>query len=375
MWCNNTLDFYKGDISTLYCEFKKDDKVVQVKNPKVRVLHEYNDNVYEDLPWKPMESFDDGYAYNFDTNVCENYGKYVIVFSGEYNEEQLNILDSFNIIARNTEDNNTIYLYGFVNDINSNRIIKDVKVKIVDLENNNIVYQTTTDEDGKWESKIFPSDYEFIFSLDGYEERTVRAQIGDENEEIQFNNIGLEKKSDASLGTGIFKIEDEFTSKNHMGISNISIFIFTMNDLKNPFIQTSTDDKGKWKVFLDNGNYIMKISLPSGVEKKFQLNVYNDGSKTIEEIKTKSTQIVNKVLDNGHGTEELTDYILDAHGNGIQNALVQAYKYNPTLDDYELECQDNTTLEGQFNLNLNKGKYKLVITCDGFQKNTQVIDV
>ena len=111
------------------------------------------------------------------------------------------------------------------------------------------------------------------------------------------------------------------------------------------------------------------------VNSKFQLNVYNDGSKTIEEIKTKSTQIVNKVLDNGHGTEELTDYILDAHGNGIQNALVQAYKYNPTLDDYELECQDNTTLEGQFNLNLNKGKYKLVITCDGFQKNTQVIDV
>ena len=42
---------------------------------------------------------------------------------------------------------------------------------------------------------------------------------------------------------------------------------------------------------------------------------------------------------------------------------------------YELECQDTTTLEGQFELNLNHGKYKLVVDCDGFVQNNQIIDV
>ena len=369
------MDLYKGDTKTLYYEFKKDDNIVNVKNPKVRILHEYKDKVYEDLPWQTMEQFDNGYIYNFDTNVCENYGKYVIVYQGEYNGEKLNSLDSFNIVPKNIDDNNTVYLYGYVNDINSNRIIKDVKVQIIDLENNNIVYQTTTDEDGKWEAKIFPSDYEFKFALDGYEARSIRAQIGDSKEEIQFNNIGIEKLSDVSLGNGLFKIEDEFTAKNKMGVSGINIVIYDTNDLEHPLIETKTNQKGKWKAFLDNGSYIMQIQLPSGVKKKFQMNVYNDGSKSIEEIKINNTQITETKVDNGHGTEKLTDFILDAHGNGIKNAIVKAYKYNIEKDMYELECQDTTTLEGQFELNLNHGKYKLVVDCDGFVQNNQIIDV
>ena len=369
------MDLYKGDTKTLYYEFQKDNQVVSVKNPKVRVLHEHDDKVYEDLPWQDMKPFDNGYAYNFDTNVCENYGKYVIVYQGEYNGEKLNSIDYFNIVPKNIEDNDTVYLYGYVNDINSNCIIKDVKVQIIDLENNNIVYQTFTDEDGKWDAKIFPSEYEFKFNLDGYESRSIRVQIGDSKEEIQFNNIGLEKQSDISLGTGMFKIEDDFTAKNKMGISNITILIYDTNDLEHPLIETKTDSKGKWKAFLDNGSYIMQIQLPSGTKKKFQMNVYNDGSKSIEEIKIKNTQIEETKVDNGHGTEKLTDFILDAHGDGIENAIVKAYKYNIETDEYELECEDETTLEGQFELNLNHGKYKLVVNCDGFIQNSQIIDV
>ena len=39
-----------------------------------------------------------------------------------------------------------------------------------------------------FEKQIFPSDYEFKFALDGYVARSIRAQIGDSKEEIQFKD-------------------------------------------------------------------------------------------------------------------------------------------------------------------------------------------
>lgn len=369
------MNLYQGDKKILYCEFKVDGESVKVENPQVRILHEFEDKVYEDLPWQNMTAMDEGYIYNFDTNVCETDGKYVIVYRSTYNGKTLNEIEEFNIIPHNLESNNTIYIYGFVNDINNNRLIKNAKVKVVDCENGKTIYQTTTDEDGKWEVYIAPSDYEFKFELEGYGSRSVRVQIGDENKEIQFNNIALEKQADKALGEGLYKIEDEFTSKNHMGIANIGIEIFSSEDVDKCLITTSTDKKGKWKAFLDDGSYLLKITLPSGVKKKFQMTVYNDGAKSIDEIVSKESTVIQKQVGNGNGECPLTDYVLDAHGNGIDNALVRAFIYNIDTDSYELECQSYTTPEGQFNLNLNHGKYKLIVQGDGFQKVEQIINV
>jgi len=371
------MNLYKGDKTTLYCEFKKDDKIVSVKEPKVRVLHEYNDKVYEDLPWQKMKKMDNGYCYVFDTNVCKNYGKYVVVFSGKYKCETLNVLDDFHIIAKNIDDNNTIYVYGYINDINSNRILKSVQVQIISLDSGDIIYQTSTDEDGKWESNIFPGDYEFKFSMDNYESRSVRAQVGDENKEIQFNNVSLEHTADASLGNGLYKIEDEFTTKNDMGIENVSILIYNVDDTENVLVSTKTNSKGKWKAFLDSGTYIVKIALPSGTKKTFQMIVYNDGTKVISEMQTKDTSIdknSKKVL-HGKGTENVTDFILDAHGNGIECAVIKAYKYKPCKDTYEYVCEDVTNQDGQFILNLDKGKYKFVIEHQNFTTNEQIVEI
>lgn len=369
------MNLYQGDKKILYCDFKVDGKIVQVENPQVRILHEFEDNVYEDLPWQTMTPMDEGYVYNFDTNVCQTDGKYVIVYKAQYQGETLNQLEEFNIIPNNLEGNNTIYIYGFVNDINNNHLIKNVKIKVVDCENGSTIYQTTTDEDGKWEVYIPPSDYEFKFELDGYNERSVRVQIGDENKEIQFNNISLEKQSDCALGNGLYKIEEEFTTKNDMGIPNVEIEIFSSENVNECLVSTRTDDKGKWKAFLDDGSYLLKIQLPSGVKKKFQLTVYNDGSKTIDEIVSRESTIIHKQVDNGHGDCPLTDYVLDAHGNGIENVLVRAFAYNIDTDSYELECQATTTSEGQFELNLNHGKYKLVVQGEGFKRVEQTINV
>src|SRR5574344_1176540 len=225
--------YYKGDTVALYCKFAQNNVVVKVEKPQIRILHECDDNVYEDLSWTDMTAFEDGYVYNFDTNICDNYGKYVIVYKGVYDGKTLNIIDNFDLIVKNVEDTNSVEIYGYVNDINNNNLLKDVTVKVVNLDNNNIVYQTTTDIDGKWWVYIFPGNYDFIFEMDNFEPRSVRAQIGDENKETQFNTIGLEKIADKSLGTGLFKIQDDFTSKNNMGISNIKISIYSVNDTDN----------------------------------------------------------------------------------------------------------------------------------------------
>jgi 5-hydroxyisourate hydrolase-like protein (transthyretin family) len=369
------MDYFKGDKALLYCEFRVENKIIKVDNPKVRVLHEADEVVYEDLPWKSMNALDEGYSYTFDTNICDNYGQYVVVYRGMFNGETLNVLDKFNIVVKNIEDINSIYLYGYVNDINNNRLLKGLTVKVVELESNNVVFSTLTDEDGKWESKLYPGDYEFVFSMNGYESRSVRAQIGDENEEIQFNNIGLEKISDKALGNGLFKIEDEFTSKNDMGIPDVEISIFNIDDIETALIETKTDNHGKWKVFLDEGNYVMKIKTPTGILKKFKLNVYNSGEKTIEEIVSKDTKTKTKTVYNGNGENEVVDYILDAHGNGIEGASIIASVYNIEKDIYEYVCEDITDVDGSFKLNLNKGKYKFVINSNGFKTSEQIIDI
>lgn len=369
------MEYFKGDKVLLYCEFKVEEKLVCVDNPQVRVLHELDDKVYEDLPWQKMNKFDEGFSYTFDTNICENYGRYVVVYRGEYQGETLNILDNFDIVVKNVEDLNSIYIYGYVNDINNGKMLNNLTVKIVDLESNNIVFSTLTDEDGKWECKIYPGDYEFSFVINGYEERLIRAQIGDENKEVQFNTVSLENIADEVLGNGMFKIEDEFTSKNDMGIPNINIKIFNINDVENLLIETKTDNHGKWKAFLDEGNYIMKINIPSGVSKKFKLNVYNSGEKTIEEIISKDTKKKQKVVYNGNGDNEVMDYVLDAHGNGIEGVSIVANIYNVKADAYEYVCEDITSADGSFKLNLNKGKYQFVVTGEGFKKCEQIITI
>ena len=365
------MKYYKGDVATLFCEFTYEGKTVTVDNPKIRILHEFKDKVYEDTPWTPLSKLENGYSYDFDTNICDNYGQYVAVCKGMYQKQELIVMNKFDITARNMKETNSIEIYGYVNDINNSKLLKNVKVQIKDLESNNMIYQTNTDEDGKWTAYIFPNDYEFIFNIDGYEERSIRAQVGDEHKEIQFNTIGLENIKDKALGDGLYRIEDEFTSKNDMGIENIQIVISQNNAT---VVETKTDKRGKWKVFLNDGHYIMKITLPSGINKIFQLNIYNDGNHVLEELKSNTTT-TKTITDNGSGSEKVVDYVLDAHGNGIPDINIKAYKYDAEKDDYIYVCEDITSSEGQFTLNLDKGHYKFKVSGDGFKPTEQKLEI
>ena len=358
------MQYKKGDTATLYCEFICNDNPVLVENPQVRILHEQDDNVYEDLSWQPMTEFGTGYIYSFDTNICTKYGDYVVVFNGIYEGQTLNNIETITLVAENRLDTDTIDIYGYVNDIGNSRLVRNAKVEIIDTIINTPIYTSVTDDDGKWCAKITPGEYEFIFTKEGYESRTVRAQVGDENKEIQFSNISLENIRDTILGNGLYRIEDTFVRKNKQPIANVDIKIYTSNDTVTPYVTTTTDVKGKWHVFLDDGSYIMQITLPSGTEKKFRLIVRNDGSKDMEEIQSTSSAVTSRI-NNGTGDKEVNDYVLDAHGRPIEGAIIKAYTQQN--DEYVCVASDTTSIDGNFILHLDQGTYKLTVECDTFE--------
>lgn len=368
-------NYHKGDKAVLYCEFKYNNIIIIPSEPKVRVLHEYGDNIYEDLKWTDMKKFNNGYIYNYDTSNCDNYGKYTIIYECEYNNSKINILDSFNMIVKNIEDINTVTLYGYVNDLNTKNHIEYVTIKIKNSEDDEITYQTSTDCDGKWYAYLYPGDYEFIFENEEYLERSVKVQIGDEHNEIQFNSISLEKITDKVLGNGMFKIQDTFTNKSNFGIENISIKIFNISDLENIIVETITDNKGNWKVFLNSGEYMLQADTPSGDPRLFRMNVFNNGDKTIGEVKTNDSAMILEKKNNGNGPKLINDYVLNAHGEGIKNITVSAYKYNVNDDNYEYVAEDITNETGNFELNLNIGKYKLICSGDNYISKQQILTI
>jgi hypothetical protein len=313
--------------------------------------------------------------FAFDSSSCDVFGKYTVVYECLYNKQKIHVLDSFNIIVKNHDNINAIEVYGYVNDLDDQKLIEDCTIQIVDLNDNSIIYQTSSDYVGKWYSYIYPGNYNFIFTKDNYIAKNVRVQIGDENKEIQFNNISIEKSTNAISGNGLYKIEDVFTSKNDTGIEGINVIVYDALNVDNQLISTTTDKHGKWKLFLDDGSYILKIVLPSGIEKMFQMIVYNDGSKTINEMVQNSSEVILDNVDNGSGSNIISDYILDAHGTGIKNVLVEAYLYNSSDDSYSLIAKCITDDTGLFTLNLDSGKYKFKCSASGFNDKEQIINI
>lgn len=354
------MKHFKGDQIPLYIEFKSEDNVVLVDGPRVRVLHEKDGKVYEDMPWKEMSPMDDGYIYQFDSNICESTGDYVVVYEGTYNNEKINNIVTITLTNKNEIANDAIKIYGIVDDMTSNKLLEHVNIKIVNLIDNNIVYTTQTDYSGGWEAYAYPGEFEFVFSLDNYETKNVRVQIGDENSEVQFNTISLEHKNDKKLGVGFFQIEDTFTDKTGLGLENVKIDFYKLDEPDNLLLSVKTGEKGKWKAFLDEGAYIVKIELPSGTQKKFKMNISNNGEKTIEEFSSSSSTVLSGI-NTTVGNKSISDVVQDAHGNGIANAHLVVYKDNQMIGE------TYTGIDGTFTLNLDEGIYTMTVEKENFK--------
>jgi len=356
----NIMDYLKGDQIPLFTEFKQDDKIIKVESPRVRVLQERDNQIYEVMTWKSMSPFVEGYMYMFNSSICDYPGEYVVVFSGKYNENTLNQLDKFNLKIKTQSSSNQIKIYGIVNDMGDKHFLQDTKITFTNMITGSIASETTSDYSGAWECFVYPGRFNVIFSKDRYHDKILQIQIGDEKNEIQFNTISLESQSQFNHGSGMYRVNDNFTSKNGLGIENINISIYHSNSLDEVLVNVVTDYTGKWEVFLDDGSYVLKAQLPSGLIKVFDLQVQQGGEHLIKEIVSNNATTIsgeNTTL----GSNVITDFVQDAHGNGIANVKLSVYKEDKLIGNAF------TLADGSFSLNLDSGTYKITCEHDNFK--------
>ena len=363
-----------GDVIPLFCKFTNENVDVYPELAEVRVLHEHADSVYEDLPWTLMERFDDGYVYSFNTFELVDQGHYVTLFRAVHDGKMLKITDGFDVKLRNVESSNATLLYGFVVELTSAKPLENVDVVVDDLVDGQQVYQAKTDVDGRWEASVVPGNYSFKFSLEGCSTRNVRAQVGDHGGDVQFNTVSLERDLPEEIGSGLHEVSDVFTGKGDLGLVGLSVEVYLTTNLSAPVAATTTDTKGRWRVFLDTGSYVVRVTMNSGVIRRFSMIVDGPGEPKLTQISSNLTTVTPAVVSGGSGSVEVKDVILDAHGSGVNDATVTAYLVGAG-DARVLVASAKTSAVGEFTLHLDPGRYMLTVTAENFKAKEQFVNV
>jgi len=355
--------YYRGDSIFLYVQFTdQQGNISSVNNPRVRILHDKNGTIYEDLPWKGMQQMSaNEYFYNFKIPHNTDIGQYQVLYMGEINGQEAYVVEVFHVIARSDKYPNAIKIYGYINDIRTTVALIDSKINIYDTLTGQISYQSLSNLDGYWEAYLYPGEYRFSFVREGYNTLDIVAQIGDEHTEIQFNNIGLENESASNKGNGMYPVGDRYVNKRSIPLSNLAISIVNTNNPTVPVASDTTDKDGNWQCFLDPGTYLMKVNgkaQGSNFNKTFRIKVENDGKFIFEDLsKNIAAAVPQTNVTSGSGSASLKDVILDKNNNPIVDVQVNAFKKGVALDDKNIIAQTYTNVLGEWELNLEPGEY------------------
>jgi hypothetical protein len=204
----------------------------------------------------------------------------------------------------------------------------------------------------------------YNFSIEHAEFGTanISAEIGDEQNELQFSNIDLDSEDTAS-GTGMFRVFDKYITKNGTPLNNLTIDIYNSLDPTVLLATAKTNDDGTWEAYLDDGVYLIKldgISLGQEFKRTFRLKVSDQGEYSFEDISNNRlyTETENEPT-NGDGSVTITDSVIDRYGNPIVDVQVNAYIAGTALSDETIVAQDYTNEHGKWSLNLNPGNYTI----------------
>jgi hypothetical protein len=350
--------YFKGDNVFLYVQFT-DPNVTDVK---VRILHDKGGTIYEDLKWTVMQQMGaDEYFYNYKIPFSTDFGQYQVVYSGSINGKLAYVMEVFHVIIKSDKYQNSTKIYGYVNDIKTNVPLSDVIIQVTDTMSNQFVMQSLTNSDGYWESYLYPGDYQFKFKKFGYNDMDISVQIGDEQSEMQFNNIGLESTLSASKGHGVYQIKDKYVTKQGTPLLGLNVRFYNISNPTISIAEDITNNDGEWECFLDSGMYLMKVSgsnLGKDFNKTFRIKVDQDGKYSFDDL-SKNVAITTEgnYIDNGKGSVLVTDQIADKNGNPIIDVQVNAFKAGDQLVDSNIIAQDYTDPQGKWKLNLDPGKY------------------
>lgn len=359
--------FNKGDLVFLYVKFvdNNGDIISDIKNPRVRVLHEKNEQIYEDLSWAEMQQLTSTeYYYNYTIPYDADCGLYDIVYCGDVNDKMASVVESFHVINKSEIYTDSIKLYGYITESLNNLPLSNVSVEII---SNDEIYitQSYTKENGYWESYIYPGEYSCMFKKDGFDTIQTSIQIGSENNEIQFNNISLESKELKLCGNGAYKVSDSYVLKNGIPLDGLIVSAFNVLNPKEIVAKSITNNKGVWSIFLDPGFYFLKvtgISMDQDFDKTFRLKIEDDGKYNLDDMNDNKATVMENYISSGDGEVRYSDVVTDRYGNPITDVQVSAYKSG------KIVAQSYTNSNGMYELFLNKGDYMIDVYHPSFKE-------
>lgn len=372
--------YYKGDIVFLYVKFSDiNNKLIKADDVSVRILHDNLGSVYEDLPWTEMTKINDyEFSFNYKLPYDCDFGQYQIIYSGFDNDCEISCTDTFYVINESEKYENTIKLYGYISDIRTNSNLSDVTIKIINNNTGEFITQSISNEIGYWESYVYPDEYDFIFCKNGYEDMQIRAQIGDEHNEMQFNPIGLDKISNQQKGNGIYQIKDSYSNKYGLPLSNLNVKIYDIFDLESIVAETITDNNGEWDCFLNPGTYLMKVNgnaFSKEFDKSFSIKIDDVGNNVIKLLNKNIVSYQNNKINRGNGSIKFSDCILDKNGNAIIDVKISAFRLGQNNDESNIIAQDYSDVSGKWELNLDPGNYTIEFYHPNFKLTTNDIEV
>ena len=359
--------YYKGEVIFLYTKFFdiNNNPAMEVKNPKVRILHCKDDNIYEDLPWSQLSPISNNeYYFNYLIPFDSCSGMYDVIYYGEINGKVATIIENFHIIDKSETYSDAIKLYGYVDNSFNHIPLANVSITLTSTDN---IYntQTYTKENGYWEAYIYPGNYICSFTKEGFKDIITNIQLGNENNEMQFNNISLESNKPKSNGSGSCKISDSFILKNGIPLDGLKVEAFDIINPKQSIAKDYTNNRGVWEIFLDPGNYFIKItgnSMDMDFDRSLRLKVNDDLTYNIEDMEGNKAIAQNDILGPGTGSQVYRDKITDKYDNPIMDVQINVLKNNVVI------AQTYTDAAGKYELHLDKGEYMLDIYHPSFNE-------
>lgn len=358
----------------------------------VRILHDDDGEIFEDLEWTPMQRMNNNeFFYNFCIPYDFDSRQYNVVYRSIYSvkyfnnktkqrltdEELKNIgftkrnkqkimyaRESFHVVAKRDEYEFAIKIFGIVNYQYSTLPAEDVRISIyeTDLNTNKEykVYQALTDRDGSWEAYVYPGQYRICFHRLGYIDENVYTEINNESSQQPFETISLGNGS-STQGTGIFKVFDNYHTKTGQPIYGLTVQAFSISDPNTVVATDVTNDKGFWELHLNDGIYLLKVTgLFNGIDfsRKFRLKVLSDGRWFFEGLNNILTDDNINDIGRGSGTFKIKDILKDRFGNPISEVQINIFSSNTTdLSDESIIAQDYSNGSGEYIVYLNPGTY------------------
>ena len=359
----------------------------------IRILHDQDGEIFEDLTWTPMIKMNSNeFYYNFCIPYDFNPGQYQVIYRSIYSIKYFNnktkqplsddeltqigfnkknktktayTRESFYVVIKSDMYENVIKVFGDVRYDKTTLPAEDVRVSIfeTDTETNDEhkIYQSLTDRDGKWEAYVYPNQYRFCFSRLGYIDENIYAEINDDAIQQPFQTVTISNGSTTN-GTGLYRVFDEYTTKNGQPINGLTVTAYSIDNPTVPIATSETDDKGHWELYLNDGQYLLKVTgyfNSIDFSRIFRLRITINGEWFFEGLmKNILTDDNINMISQGTGSFKIEDTLQDRWNNPVSEVQINVYPSDTSdLTDANIIAQDYSDGNGTYILYLDPGTY------------------